>query len=39
MILVPGDKLQLTTSSAATIKSMVDYIDCSDSTGDFSGGG
>jgi len=39
MILVAGDKLQLTTSSAATIKSMVSYIDCSDTTGDFSSGG
>jgi len=39
MILVPGDKLQLITSSAATIKSMVSYIDSSDSSGAFAGGG
>jgi len=39
MILVAGDKIQLVTSSAATIKSVVSYIDSSDSTGAFAGGG
>jgi hypothetical protein len=39
MILVPNDKLQLVTSSAAAIDSLVSYIDVNDSTGAFIGGG